>query len=108
MHASPAGLGPFFAPMARAYGSSYEEAPVQSSEDCLYLNVWAPEWPAKHPLPVMVWVHGGSNTAGSGSQSTYDGVSLTARGVVLVTINYRLGVFWLLLPSRAFREIATP
>jgi para-nitrobenzyl esterase len=40
----------------------------------------------------MVWLHGGSNTAGSGSQPTYDGVSLTSRGVVLVTINYRLGV----------------
>jgi para-nitrobenzyl esterase len=40
----------------------------------------------------MVWLHGGSNTAGSGTQSTYDGASLAARGVVLVTINYRLGV----------------
>ena len=88
---SPAGLVPFFAPMAKAYGSSYEEAPVQSSEDCLYLNVWAPEWPVKHALPVMVWLHGGSNMVGSGTQSTYDGVFLTARGVVLVTINYRLG-----------------
>lgn len=90
---SPAGLAPFFAPMAKAYGSSYEESPLQSSEDCLYLSVWTPEWPVKQALPVMVWVHGGSNTGGSGSQSTYDGVSLTARGVVLVTINYRLGVF---------------
>jgi len=88
----PAGLVPFLAPMAKAYGSSYTEPPVQSSEDCLYLNVWASEWPVKHPLPVMVWLHGGSNRAGSGTQSTYNGVSLTARGVVLVTINYRLGV----------------
>ena len=87
-----AGLTPFLAPMAKAYGSSYEEPPMQSSEDCLYLNVWAPEWPPKHAYPVMVWLHGGSNTAGSGAQSTYDGVALTARGVVLVTINYRLGV----------------
>ena len=62
------------------------------SEDCLYLNVWTQEWPAKHALPVMVWLHGGSNRGGSGAQSTYNGVSLTARGVVLVTINYRLGV----------------
>lgn len=89
---APAGLTPFVAPMAKAYGSSFQEAPVQSSEDCLYLNVWAPEWPPKQALPVMVWLHGGSNTAGSGTQSTYDGVSLTARGVVVVTINYRLGV----------------
>jgi para-nitrobenzyl esterase len=87
-----AGLVPFIAPMAQAYGSSFEQPPVQSSEDCLYLDVWVPQWPAKHGLPVMVWLHGGSNTVGSGSQSTYDGVSLTRRGVLLVTLNYRLGV----------------
>ncbi|HEY0799886.1 MAG TPA: carboxylesterase family protein [Steroidobacteraceae bacterium] len=87
-----AGLVPFIAPMAQAYGSSFEQPPVQSSEDCLYLDVWVPEWPAKHALPVMVWLHGGSNTVGSGSQSTYDGVSLTQHGVLLVTLNYRLGV----------------
>jgi para-nitrobenzyl esterase len=76
--------------MAKAYGSSFAET-VQSSEDCLYLNVWAPEWPPEEVLPVMVWLHGGSNRVGSGAQSTYRGVSLTARGVVLVTVNYRLG-----------------
>src|SRR5258708_25523254 len=82
--------------MAKAYGSSFAQPPVQSSEDCLYLDVWAPQWPAKHALPVMVWLHGGSNTVGSGSQSTYGGVSLTQHGVVLGTLNYRLcvmGVF---------------
>jgi para-nitrobenzyl esterase len=77
--------------MAKAYGSSFAE-PVESSEDCLYLNVWTPEWPAEQALPVMVWLHGGSNRVGNGAQPTYNGVSLTARGVVLVTINYRLGV----------------
>ena len=46
----------------------------------------------KDRLPVMVWLHGGSNTLGSGSQSTYDGTSLAAHGVIVVTINYRLGV----------------
>jgi para-nitrobenzyl esterase len=87
-----AGLVSFIAPMAKAYGSSFAQPPVQSSEDCLYLDVWAPQWPAKRALPVMVWLHGGSNTVGSGTQSTYDGVSLTQHGVVLVTLNYRLGV----------------
>ena len=87
-----AGLVPFIAPMAKAYGSNFAQPPVQSSEDCLYLDVWAPLWPAKQALPVMVWLHGGSNTVGSGTQSTYDGVSLTQHGVVLVTLNYRLGV----------------
>jgi para-nitrobenzyl esterase len=85
------GLTPFFSPMAQAYGSEFDQPPVKSSEDCLYLDVWLPEWPVKHALPVMVWLHGGSNTVGSGTQSTYDGVSLARHGVVLVTLNYRLG-----------------
>lgn len=88
----PAGLSPFIRALAAAYGASYETEPVSSSEDCLYLNVWAPIWPAQGSLPVMVWLHGGSNTLGSGFQSTYDGTSLAAHGVILVTINYRLGV----------------
>jgi para-nitrobenzyl esterase len=76
--------------MAKAYGSSFAE-PVESSEDCLYLNVWTPEWPAQRALPVMVWLHGGSNSVGNGAQPTYNGAALTARGVVVVTLNYRLG-----------------
>jgi para-nitrobenzyl esterase len=86
------GLIPFIAPMAQAYGSNFEQPAVKSSEDCLYLDVWGPEWPVKRALPVMVWLHGGSNTVGSGTQSTYDGSSLTRHGVLLVTLNYRLGV----------------
>jgi para-nitrobenzyl esterase len=62
------------------------------TEDCLYLNVWAP--PADHPLPVMVWIHGGGNVNGSSSEWPYDGQYLARdHGVVLVSINYRLGVF---------------
>jgi len=86
------GLTPFFAPMAQAYGSNFEQPPIKSSEDCLYLDVWIPDWPVKRALPVMVWLHGGSNTVGSGTQSTYDGISLSRHGVLLVTLNYRLGV----------------
>jgi para-nitrobenzyl esterase len=86
------GLLPFFAPMAQAYGTSFTQPPVDSSEDCLFLDVWVPQWPVKNPLPVMVWLHGGSNTVGSGTESTYNGASLAAHGVVLVTLNYRLGV----------------
>ncbi len=62
------------------------------SEDCLFLNVWAPREPTD-PQPVMVWIHGGSYTGGSGSTPLYDGTRLAAQGVVLVTINYRLNVF---------------
>lgn len=61
---------------------------VAGSEDCLYLNVWAP--PDAAGLPVMLWLHGGGNTIGTGG--TYDGSVLATRhGVVVVTINYRLG-----------------
>ena len=63
------------------------------SEDCLYLNVWTPEWPLKSRKPVMVWIYGGGNFAGSGSEANFDGEALARRGVVLVTANYRLGVF---------------
>jgi para-nitrobenzyl esterase len=88
-----AGIDSFMKPLATAYGASYAVEPVVSSEDCLYLNVWTPARPQPGALPVMVWLHGGSNTAGSGSQSVYDGASLASHGVIVVTINYRLGVF---------------
>jgi para-nitrobenzyl esterase len=64
-----------------------------NQEDCLYLNVWTPEWPVKSPKAVMLWLHGGGNTGGAASVDYFDGVSLARRGIVLVTINYRLGVF---------------
>ncbi|VEB98143.1 Para-nitrobenzyl esterase [Cedecea lapagei] len=65
--------------------------PGQFSEDCLYLNIWTPARRDNKPLPVMVWLHGGGYTIGAGSLPPYDGAALAARGVVLVTINYRLG-----------------
>jgi para-nitrobenzyl esterase len=69
------------------------DAATTSREDCLYLNVWNAEWPATTSKPVMVWVPGGGNFAGAASQSGYDGESLARRGVVLVTMNYRVGMF---------------
>jgi para-nitrobenzyl esterase len=65
----------------------------EMSEDCLYLNVWAPADPGDEKLPVMVWIHGGGLTRGAGSRAGYDGTALVRRGVVVVTINYRLAVF---------------
>lgn len=65
-------------------------APSRIAEDCLTLNIWAPVHAAK-PLPVMVWLHGGGNVSGAGSKRYYDGTSFARDGVVLVTINYRLG-----------------
>jgi para-nitrobenzyl esterase len=71
--------------------SIYRSAPEKQSEDCLYLNVWTAA-KASEKRPVMVWIHGGALTRGSGSNRVYDGTAFAKRGVVLVTINYRLGV----------------
>ena len=62
-------------------------------EDCLYLNVIVPEWPVTKPLPVMFWIHGGANEGGSGIGGLYNDGTLVNHGVILVTINYRLGIF---------------
>jgi para-nitrobenzyl esterase len=63
--------------------------PLPMSEDCLTLNVWSPD--GARDLPVMVWIHGGGYNNGSGTAALYDGSALARRGVVVVTINYRLG-----------------
>jgi len=63
------------------------------SEDCLYLNVWAPPRAAGRRLPVLVYFFGGGFVGGDGSELRYDGESLARRGIVVVTLNYRLGVF---------------
>ena len=73
--------------------SIYYQAPQPMSEDCLTLNIWTAAKSASERRPVMVWVHGGALTRGSGSVPVYDGEALARKGVVLVTINYRLGVF---------------
>ena len=63
---------------------------TDQSEDCLYLNVWAPAKIDK-PLPVMVWIYGGGYVIGSGASKLYDGSAFARDGVILVTLNYRLG-----------------
>lgn len=63
------------------------------SEDCLYLNIWTPQISTQASLPVIVFIHGGGFTGGAGSIEIYNGTNLATTGVVVVTINYRLGVF---------------
>ncbi|MFZ0663138.1 MAG: carboxylesterase family protein [Acidobacteriaceae bacterium] len=63
------------------------------SEDCLYLNVWTSSLHPAVPAPVLVYIHGGAFTAGAGSEPFYDGAALAVRGAVVITFNYRLGVF---------------
>ncbi|MBC3786534.1 carboxylesterase/lipase family protein [Spirosoma utsteinense] len=63
------------------------------SEDCLYLNVWTPAKSDKERLPVLVYFYGGGFIAGDGSESRYDGESMARKGIVAITVNYRLGAF---------------
>jgi len=67
--------------------------PGPGSEDCLYLNVWTPNLGGEDLVPVMVWIHGGGNANGVAAAAQTDGANLARRGVVVVTISYRLNVF---------------
>ena len=82
------------------YGKEFYADPaydVGISEDCLYLNIWAPEEAvgedAKAGLPVAFWIHGGAFMSGYGSEQEFDGAAYAKRGVILVTINYRLNIY---------------
>ena len=69
-------------------------APMEPlSEDCLYLNVWTAAEKNNEALPVILWIHGGAFTGGSGTVPLYNGVDMAKKGVVFVTTNYRLGIF---------------
>jgi para-nitrobenzyl esterase len=87
----------FAAPCAQIDANWNTVAAKTGSEDCLYLNVWTPEWPGPVAKPVMVWFHGGGNTGGSflgegGIEPSFDGERLSRHGVVVVTVSYRLGL----------------
>jgi len=76
----------------------YSWTPAPMSEDCLSLNVWAPA--KAHNAPVFFWIYGGALTTGSSRDALYNGARLADRGIVVVSINYRLGVFgWLAHPE---------
>lgn len=90
---------------AKPFGPYTSEFLIGSevSEDCLYLNVWRPAH-LKGPAPVLFFIHGGGFGSGSGSIPIYDGSELARRGVVVVTINYRVGVFGFLASPELTRE----
>jgi para-nitrobenzyl esterase len=79
-----------FSPACSQTGPTYPpDQPVEAvSEDCLFLNIWRPA--AEAPLPVLVWIHGGGLQNGSGSLPVYEGSRLARRGIIVVTLNYRL------------------
>jgi para-nitrobenzyl esterase len=78
--------------MQRA-GGDYWSRSSGTSEDCLYLNVWTPAKSANEKLPVLVYIFGGGFQNGDGSEYRYDGESMAHKGIVAVTVNYRLGIF---------------
>jgi para-nitrobenzyl esterase len=83
-----------------------EEFMVQDSvsEDCLFLNIWTPATSAAEKLPVLFYIHGGALTEGSGSIEVYDGEELAKKGIIVITINYRLGPFGFLAHSELTAE----
>ncbi|MCC7462767.1 MAG: carboxylesterase family protein [Gammaproteobacteria bacterium] len=86
------------------YTREYLDTP-QPDEDCLYLNVWTPAG-QRTARPVLVWIHGGGFGGGSGAIEIYNGAALAARGIVVITINYRVGVFGFLAHPELTREAA--
>jgi para-nitrobenzyl esterase len=85
-------------------GSIYSQQYPEMSEDCLSLNVWAPT--NARNAPVLVWIHGGALTTGSSREAVYDGIAMARRGIILVSINYRLGVFGYLAHPELSKESA--
>ena len=65
----------------------------KDSEDCLYLNVWVPEKPTTGSLPVMVYYHGGANRHGNNSEVEFNVAKLAAKGIIVVTADYRLNIW---------------
>jgi para-nitrobenzyl esterase len=74
------------------------------SEDCLTLNVWVPSKPASAKLPVMVWIYGGGFVAGTTSEARQDGWNLAQQGVIVVSMNYRLGIFGFFVHPELVKE----
>jgi len=93
-----------FGPVCPQPAVPFFVVPGPRSEDCLYLNVWTGAGDPGAKLPVMVWIHGGSLIFGAGSQGLYDGAPLARRGVVVVTLNYRLGPFGFLAHPALSKE----
>lgn len=79
---------------------SWNRGLIHTSEDCLYLNVWTPAASAGEKLPVLVWIYGGGGVSGSTAEPIYDGNAIAKKGVVVVSMNYRVNIFgWFAHPE---------
>ena len=95
----------FGAPCAQPIlGDWNRRAAEYAKEDCLFLNVISAQWPVKTKLPVMFWIHGGANEGGTASSPLYKDGTLVQHGILLVTANYRLGVFGFFAHPELTRE----
>jgi para-nitrobenzyl esterase len=93
-----------FSPACMQPASGFNIPHSEMSEDCLYLNIWTSSLTPPQPAPVMVYIHGGGFTVGSASNADENGISLAQRGAIVVTINYRLGVFGFMAHPDLTRE----
>src|SRR6266496_1388074 len=95
----------FGAPCAQSILGDWNKHDAETSkEDCLFLNVITPVWPVRSKLPVMLWLHGGANAGGTASSPLYKDGTLVQHGIVLVTVNYRLGIFGFFAHPELTRE----
>ncbi len=81
----------FGARCLQTVGASFDSRVTEESEDCLFLNVWTATLGSQARCPVIVWIHGGGNLGGAGSEDATDGSQLAQSGIVVVSFNYRLG-----------------
>lgn len=78
--------------MGTLYGDEFYRSTEPMDEDCLYLNIWTPSITHDEKMPVLLWIHGGALMGGYGYEPEFDGEAFCREGVILVTINYRLGI----------------
>ena len=83
----------------------YDNPDFPISEDCLYLNIWTPAHTASEKLPVAVWIHGGGFEHGFSTELEFDGEAYAKKGVILVTISYRVNVFGFLYDQKQEKEL---
>ena len=107
--APPTGSPPLACSAQNPNSGSWNRGLINTSEDCLYLNVWTPAASASEKLPVLVWIYGGGGVSGSTAEPIYDGNAIAKKGVVVVSMNYRVNVFgWFAHPELTRNRRITP